>query len=83
MGRARDEARAGRGPAESGGGAGIDGLVCLRALIARNGDNLHYTAGSQNIVQLHGNSGQLLCACRAARVDTSPVSLAKLSPQCS
>jgi NAD-dependent deacetylase len=57
-----------------------DGL--LKALITQNIDNLHYRAGSRNIVEFHGNSRLLLCLGCGTRVEAAPSLLAALPPRC-
>ncbi|MGA2478974.1 MAG: Sir2 family NAD-dependent protein deacetylase [Spirochaetia bacterium] len=54
----------------------------LRTLVTQNIDNLHFTAGSRNIVEFHGNSRQLLCLGCGQRVEASPSLLAHLPPLC-
>jgi NAD-dependent deacetylase len=54
----------------------------LRALVTQNIDNLHYTAGSRNIIEFHGNSRMLLCLACGEKVDASPRLLASLPPRC-
>jgi len=54
----------------------------LKCLITQNIDNLHYLAGSRNIVEFHGNSRQLLCLSCGARRDAAPDILKVLPPNC-
>jgi NAD-dependent deacetylase len=54
----------------------------LKTLITQNIDNLHYLAGSRNIVEFHGNSRLLLCMACGSRVDAAPVLLEILPPRC-
>ncbi len=54
----------------------------LKALITQNIDNLHYVAGSRNIVEFHGNSRLLLCLGCARRVEATPALLSSLPPRC-
>jgi NAD-dependent deacetylase len=63
-------------------GAGADGLGRLKCLITQNIDNLHYAAGSRNIVEFHGNSRMLCCIQCASRMEASPSILAILPPHC-
>jgi NAD-dependent deacetylase len=64
-------------------GAGSDGLGgLLKCIITQNIDNLHYAAGSRNIVEFHGNSRMLCCIQCAARMEASPSILAILPPHC-
>jgi NAD-dependent deacetylase len=62
--------------------AGTGGTGRLQVLITQNIDNLHYIAGSRNIVEFHGNSRLLLCLQCGARVEASPALLATLPPRC-
>jgi NAD-dependent deacetylase len=64
-------------------GAGPDGRGRLHVLITQNIDNLHYTAGSRNIVEFHGNSRLLVCLSCRARVEAHPDLLKDLPPRCS
>ncbi|MGB9744021.1 MAG: SIR2 family NAD-dependent protein deacylase [Desulfurella sp.] len=41
--------------------AKLEELGYIKALITQNIDNLHYLAGSKNIVEYHGNSRMLVC----------------------
>ncbi len=54
----------------------------LKVLITQNIDNLHYLAGSRNIVEFHGNSRKLLCLSCGARRDAEPEMLVNLPPRC-
>ncbi len=54
----------------------------LKLLITQNIDNLHYRAGSRNIVEFHGNSRQLVCLACGQRVDAVRGLLEKLPPLC-
>lgn len=50
--------------------------------ISQNIDNLHYRAGSRNIVEFHGNSRLLACLGCGKRVEAVPALLQKLPPRC-
>ena len=54
----------------------------LKILITQNIDNLHYIAGSRNIVEFHGNSRLLLCMDCGALVEATPALLETLPPRC-
>jgi NAD-dependent deacetylase len=54
----------------------------LKTLITQNIDNLHYLAGSRNIVEFHGNSRLLVCLACGQRVEANPALLEKLPPMC-
>ncbi|MGQ9617290.1 MAG: NAD-dependent protein deacylase [Spirochaetota bacterium] len=54
----------------------------LKALITQNIDNLHYLAGSKNIVEYHGNSRKLVClSCRRSYPAEAKL-LENLPPKC-
>jgi NAD-dependent deacetylase len=55
----------------------------LKTLITQNIDNLHYRAGSRNIVEFHGNSRLLVCLSCGARVEAHADLLKDLPPHCS
>ena len=67
---------------ETAGDTGPVGLGRLQCLITQNIDNLHYIAGSRNIVEFHGNSRLLLCMACGTRVDAAPALLETLPPRC-
>jgi len=54
----------------------------LKTLITQNIDNLHYLAGSRNIVEFHGNSRMLVCMACGQRVEAARALLEKLPPRC-
>jgi NAD-dependent deacetylase len=54
----------------------------LKVLVTQNIDNLHYLAGSRNIVEFHGNSRLLVCLVCGNRVQAVPALLEKLPPRC-
>jgi NAD-dependent deacetylase len=54
----------------------------LKALITQNIDNLHYLAGSRNIVEFHGNSRLLVCLECGSRVEAARGLLEKIPPCC-
>jgi len=54
----------------------------LKCLITQNIDNLHYLAGSRNIVEFHGNSRLLLCLQCGLRVEANRAHLENLPPRC-
>jgi NAD-dependent deacetylase len=54
----------------------------LKTIITQNVDNLHFEAGSRNVVEFHGNSRTLVClACGARKAATSKI-LERLPPRC-
>ena len=54
----------------------------LRALVTQNIDNLHFEAGSRNVVEFHGNSRTLVCLACSARRPATPGVLETLPPRC-
>jgi len=54
----------------------------LKALITQNIDNLHYRAGSKNIIEYHGSSRELICTTCGNYYPVSPQLLQKLPPLC-
>jgi NAD-dependent deacetylase len=54
----------------------------LKVLVTQNIDNLHFLAGSRNIVEFHGNSRLLVCLGCGNHVDATPAMLEKLPPMC-
>jgi NAD-dependent deacetylase len=63
--------------------AAWEGQGLLKTLITQNIDNLHYLAGSRNIVEFHGNSRLLVCLACGQRVEAGPALLKTLPPRCS
>jgi NAD-dependent deacetylase len=62
--------------------AHLEAAGVLKVLITQNIDNLHYQAGSRNIVEFHGNSRMLLCLSCGTRRDADPRVLETLPPRC-
>jgi NAD-dependent deacetylase len=58
------------------------GRARLRTLITQNIDNLHYLAGSRNVVEFHGSSRTLVCLKCRGRRDADPALLESLPPRC-
>jgi NAD-dependent deacetylase len=54
----------------------------LKTVITQNVDNLHFEAGSRNVVEFHGNSRTLVCLACGARKAAAPKILASLPPRC-
>lgn len=54
----------------------------LKAIITQNIDNLHYTAGSRNIVEYHGTSRELTCTKCGRKYEPRRELLEKLPPLC-
>jgi NAD-dependent deacetylase len=55
----------------------------LKSVITQNIDNMHYKAGSTEVIEYHGNSKWLVCNRCGERYDISTISLNQLPPRCS
>jgi NAD-dependent deacetylase len=62
--------------------AELERMNILKALITQNIDNLHYLAGSKNIVEYHGNSRKLVCLSCGRSFPADPALLENLPPRC-
>ncbi len=62
--------------------ASLEAAGRLKCLITQNIDNLHWLAGSRNIVEFHGNSRLLACLACGTRVEAGHALLEKLPPRC-
>jgi NAD-dependent deacetylase len=58
------------------------GRARLQILVTQNIDNLHFMAGSRNVIEFHGNSRTLVCPACGSRVDAVPALLEFLPPRC-
>jgi NAD-dependent deacetylase len=54
----------------------------LKTVITQNIDNLHFEAGSRNVIEFHGNSRTLVCLGCSARMPATPDLLTVLPPKC-
>ncbi|MBW2093166.1 MAG: hypothetical protein JRI34_13725 [Deltaproteobacteria bacterium] len=54
----------------------------LKALITQNIDNLHYAAGSANVLEIHGNATLVRCLNCNTRYKREEVSFEELPPKC-
>ncbi len=54
----------------------------LKALITQNIDNLHFEAGSRNVVEFHGSSRTLVCLTCHSRRAVEPGVLTTMPPRC-
>jgi NAD-dependent deacetylase len=54
----------------------------LKTVITQNIDNLHFDAGSRNVVEFHGSSRTLVCLACGARHPANPELLRTLPPRC-
>ncbi|WP_455381257.1 SIR2 family NAD-dependent protein deacylase [Salinispira pacifica] len=55
----------------------------LKVLVTQNIDDLHFRAGSRNVVEYHGNSRRLRCTRCGAGFDADEERLSQLPPRCS
>ncbi|OSS41581.1 NAD-dependent protein deacetylase of SIR2 family [Desulfurella amilsii] len=64
--------------------AKLEELGYMKAIITQNIDNLHYLAGSKNIIEYHGNSRMLVCGKCAKKFNASDFDLSSipLCPDC-
>jgi NAD-dependent protein deacetylase/lipoamidase len=60
----------------------LEKMGILRSLITQNVDNLHKRAGSQNLIEIHGNYTLIRCIDCTMRYPASEVPFHKLPPQC-
>ncbi len=62
--------------------AELEQMGILRCLITQNVDNLHRLAGSQNLLEIHGNYTLVRCIQCGARYPREEISLEELPPRC-
>jgi NAD-dependent deacetylase len=55
----------------------------LKVVITQNIDNMHHEAGSDHVIEYHGNSRWLVCKRCGERYEVSDISLDTLPPKCS
>ncbi len=60
----------------------LENMGVLRAMISQNVDNLHRRAGSQNLIEIHGNYTLIRCIECNTRFPASEVPLHQLPPEC-
>ncbi len=60
----------------------LEQMGILKALITQNIDNLHKTAGSKNVLEIHGNYSLLRCLGCNTRYQPDEISLEELPPLC-
>ena len=63
--------------------AAWEGRGLLKTLITQNIDNLHFDAGSRNVVEFHGSSRTLVCLACGARRPAVAALFETLPPRCS
>ncbi len=62
--------------------AALEARGLLKVLITQNIDNLHFEAGSRNVVEFHGNSRTLVCLDCGSKRDADLQLLNNLPPRC-
>ena len=62
--------------------AEMEEMGLLKVLITQNVDNLHAAAGSQNVIEIHGNTYKLRCVDCGARFFRKGFDLSELPPRC-
>jgi NAD-dependent deacetylase len=62
--------------------AELERMGIIRCLITQNMDNLHSTAGSKKLLEIHGNAFKLRCLDCASRFPREEISLINLPPKC-
>ncbi len=55
----------------------------LKSIITQNIDNLHFLAGSKNVIEFHGNSQVLTCTKCSKKYSVKDVNLDNIPPKCS
>lgn len=60
----------------------MEGMGLLRTVITQNIDNLHIAAGSQNVLEIHGNVHKLRCIECSARFSRDGFDLSEIPPHC-
>lgn len=54
----------------------------LEAIVTQNIDNLHQLAGSQTVLEFHGNSNRLVCPLCSQTTDIDQIDLNQIPPHC-
>jgi len=62
--------------------ARLENKEILKAVITQNIDNLHQEAGSEKVIEYHGNSKYLTCSSCGTRYPVSDVEFEPLPPRC-
>lgn len=62
--------------------AEMEAMGLLKTLITQNIDNLHTTAGSRRVLEIHGNAHKLRCVSCNARFSRDGFDLSELPPRC-
>jgi NAD-dependent deacetylase len=62
--------------------ADLEEIGILKYLITQNIDNLHMTAGSKKVAEIHGNIKKVRCVKCNARYSRDDISLDRIPPRC-
>ena len=62
--------------------AAMEQAGLLQTIITQNIDNLHQRAGSRNVYEYHGTSGELICLACGGIIQPEKIDLDKLPPKC-
>ncbi len=54
----------------------------IKSVITQNIDNMHFEAGSRNVIEYHGNSRTLVCTRCGKHTEASPDILSEIPPRC-
>ncbi|MBN2777035.1 MAG: NAD-dependent deacylase [Bacteroidales bacterium] len=60
----------------------LEKMGILKSITTQNIDNLHYLAGSKNVIEFHGNSRQSICEKCGNIQQNDTLNLHKLPPKC-
>jgi len=63
--------------------ARLEKLGLLKAIITQNIDNLHYLAGSRNVIEFHGNTRYFVCMNCGRKYLAEKFEITEQSPKCS
>jgi NAD-dependent protein deacetylase/lipoamidase len=61
----------------------LEAMGVVRATITQNVDNLHRLAGSERLLEIHGNATLIRCVACVSRFDRAEIDYAELPPRCS
>jgi NAD-dependent deacetylase len=62
--------------------AELERMGHLMAVITQNVDNLHQRAGSQNVIEFHGNGARLICLSCGRKYDVEETEFSEFPPRC-
>jgi len=60
----------------------LEEIGVLKSIITQNVDNLHFKAGSKNVIEIHGNAFKLRCLRCNERFDQDTFQVKDLPPRC-